>query len=139
MLTQLSIGSLLTLATIFVAAVSWWGLERLLMRLHSWSIRPPHGLKLMVILSLSLVWTLGMMTIAVWVWAVALRVLEIFITFEASVYFSLVAFTTLGFGDLLRSPIVWDSFAGNALLQAGYVLVFGAAAIARFATKDVLS
>jgi len=45
----------------------------------------------------------------------------------------------LGFGDLLRSPIVWDSFAGNALLQAGYVLVFGAAAIARFATKDVLS
>ncbi|GAA1470513.1 ABC transporter permease [Microbacterium thalassium] len=45
----------------------------------------------------------------------------------------------LGFGDLLRSPIVWDSFAGNALLQAGYVLVFGAAAIARFTTKDILS
>lgn len=45
----------------------------------------------------------------------------------------------LDFGDLLRSPIVWDSFAGNALLQAGYVIVFTAAAIARFTTKDVLS
>jgi ABC-2 type transport system permease protein len=45
----------------------------------------------------------------------------------------------LDFGDLLRSPIVWDSFAENALLQAGYILVFGAAAIARFSTKDVLS
>lgn len=45
----------------------------------------------------------------------------------------------LDFGDLLRSPIVWDSFAGNALLQAGYVLVFAAAAIARFTTKDILS
>ncbi len=45
----------------------------------------------------------------------------------------------LDFGDLLRAPIVWDSFAGNALLQAGYILVFGAAAIARFSTKDVLS
>lgn len=45
----------------------------------------------------------------------------------------------LDFGDLLRSPIVWDSFAGNALLQGGYILVFGAAAIARFTTKDVLS
>ncbi|WP_422880414.1 ABC transporter permease [Microbacterium albipurpureum] len=45
----------------------------------------------------------------------------------------------LDFGDLLRSPIVWDSFAANALLQAGYVVVFGAAAVARFATKDVLS
>ena len=45
----------------------------------------------------------------------------------------------LDFGDLLRSPIVWDSFAQNVLLQGGYILVFGAAAIARFRTKDVLS
>jgi ABC-2 type transport system permease protein len=45
----------------------------------------------------------------------------------------------LDFADLLRSPIVWDSFTANALLQAGYILVFGAAAIARFTTKDILS
>jgi ABC-2 type transport system permease protein len=45
----------------------------------------------------------------------------------------------LDFADLLRSPIVWDSFLGNALLQGAYILVFGAAAIARFGTKDVLS
>ncbi|HYJ51456.1 MAG TPA: ABC transporter permease [Microbacterium sp.] len=45
----------------------------------------------------------------------------------------------LDFADLLRSPVVWDSFAGNAVLQAGYILVFGAAAIVRFTTKDVLS
>lgn len=45
----------------------------------------------------------------------------------------------LDFADLLRSPIVWDSFVGNSLLQGAYILVFGAAAIARFVTKDVLS
>lgn len=45
----------------------------------------------------------------------------------------------LDFGDLLRSPIVWDSFVGNALLQGGYIVVFGIAAIVRFTTKDVLS
>ena len=45
----------------------------------------------------------------------------------------------LGFGDLLRAPPVWDSFVDNALLQAGYLLVFGALAIGRFLTKDVLS
>ena len=45
----------------------------------------------------------------------------------------------LGFGDLLRQPVLWDSFASNALLQAGYVAVFGALAYARFVTKDVLS
>ncbi|TLM75107.1 ABC transporter permease [Pseudarthrobacter sp. NamB4] len=45
----------------------------------------------------------------------------------------------LGFGDLLRQPLLWDSFTGNALLQAGYVAVFGALAYGRFVTKDILS
>jgi len=45
----------------------------------------------------------------------------------------------LGFGDMLRQPVLWDSFGSNALLQAGYIAVFGALAYARFTTKDVLS
>lgn len=45
----------------------------------------------------------------------------------------------LGFADLLRQPIAWGSFVDNALLQAGYVALFGALAYGRFATKDVLS
>ncbi|MET3809868.1 ABC-2 type transport system permease protein [Arthrobacter sp. UYEF3] len=45
----------------------------------------------------------------------------------------------LDFADLLRQPVAWDTFAANALLQAGYVAVFGALAYAKFATKDVLS
>jgi ABC-2 type transport system permease protein len=45
----------------------------------------------------------------------------------------------LGFADLLRQPISWDSFGSNALLQAGYLAIFGALAYSRFATKDVLS
>ncbi|NNC11494.1 ABC transporter permease [Planctomonas sp. JC2975] len=45
----------------------------------------------------------------------------------------------LGFADLLRDPIVWDSYGQNAVLQLGYVVVFGALAYGRFATKDILS
>jgi ABC-2 type transport system permease protein len=45
----------------------------------------------------------------------------------------------LGFADILRQPVLWDSFASNAVLQAGYVAVFGALAYSRFVTKDVLS
>ena len=122
MLTQLALGSALTLATIMVAAFSWWGLETVLSHLHRWSIRPPHGAKLMVILSIALLWTLGMMTIAVWIWAIALYVIGIFVQFEASVYFALVAFTTLGFGDLLL-PQDWRLLGGicaaNGLLMIG--------------------
>jgi len=45
----------------------------------------------------------------------------------------------LGFADLLREPIVWNSFADNSLLQLGYIAVFGALAYGRFSTKDILS
>ena len=45
----------------------------------------------------------------------------------------------LGFADLLRQPIEWDSFGQNAVLQLGYLVVFGALAFGRFTTKDVLS
>ncbi|HEY6794940.1 MAG TPA: ABC transporter permease [Kineosporiaceae bacterium] len=45
----------------------------------------------------------------------------------------------LGMGELLRTPIGWDSFASNAVLQAGYIAVFGSLAWARLTTRDVLS
>jgi len=45
----------------------------------------------------------------------------------------------LGFADFLRSPISFDNFTSNAVLQLGYVIVFGFLAFGRFTTKDILS
>ena len=45
----------------------------------------------------------------------------------------------LDFADLLRQPIELGSMASNALLQLGYIAVFGALAYSRFTTKDILS
>jgi hypothetical protein len=63
-----------------------------------------------------------MVTAGVWMWAFTLRALGVFITMEASVYFSLVAYTTLGFGDILL-PQDWRLLAGmaaaNGLLNMG--------------------
>lgn len=122
MFFQLMLGGLLTLATVIIATLAWWALEALLARLHIWYVRPPHGPKLMIVLSLALVWTLLLMTVAVWVWAVALYQLEIFVAFEASIYFALVAFTTLGFGDILL-PQEWRLLGGMA--AANGLLMFG--------------
>jgi len=122
MFEQLLIGSLLILGSIITATLSWWALETILIRLHGWSARPPHGPKLVGILSLALFWTLFMMTVSVFVWAFALFWLDIFITLEASVYFALVAFTTLGFGDILL-PQEWRLLGGMA--AANGLLMFG--------------
>ncbi|AZQ65683.1 two pore domain potassium channel family protein [Silicimonas algicola] len=122
MLTQLVLGSLIIFLTVVLAAVSWWGLEQVLLRLHPWAVRPPHGPKLIVVLTLALIWTLGMMTLSVWVWALALHALHVFTSFEESIYFSLVAFTTLGFGDILL-PVEWRLLGGMA--AANGLLMFG--------------
>lgn len=45
----------------------------------------------------------------------------------------------LAFGDLLRTPVTWNNIIKDLLLQAGYVAVFGAAAWARFTSRDVLA
>ena len=122
MFFQLVLGSALIVVTALVAALSWWVLEVFLARTHGWVVRAPHGPKLTMILSVAMVWTVFMMTIAVWIWAIALRHLEIFSTYEASVYFSLVVFTTLGYGDVLL-PQEWRLLGG--LAAANGLLVFG--------------
>lgn len=43
----------------------------------------------------------------------------------------------LSFADLLRDPVYWDQLQKNAGLQALYALVFGSAAWARFAGRDI--
>ena len=122
MFEQLLIGSLLILGSVITATLSWWALESILVRLHAWSARPPHGPKLVAVLSLALFWTLFMMTVSVWVWAISLYWLDIFTTLESSVYFALVAFTTLGFGDILL-PQEWRLLGGMA--AANGLLMFG--------------
>lgn len=122
MVIQLVLGSVLIGITVLVSAVLWWTLESVLIRTHTWVARPPHGIKLIVVLSLTMLWTVLIMTSAVWIWAVALWLLDIFVAFEASVYFALVAFTTLGFGDILL-PVEWRLLGG--LAAANGLLIFG--------------
>ncbi|WP_210592765.1 ABC transporter permease [Streptomyces sp. GESEQ-35] len=43
----------------------------------------------------------------------------------------------LSFADLMRDPVYWDDLVKNLGLQGLYAAVFGAAAWARFTTKDV--
>jgi ABC-2 type transport system permease protein len=45
----------------------------------------------------------------------------------------------LSFADLMREPLYWDEVQKNLGLQALYAAVFGSAAWARFAAKDITS
>ncbi|PUB17511.1 ion channel [Yoonia sediminilitoris] len=124
MLIQIALGSALLITSILIAGVSFWLLECGLRRMRGWLTRAPHRPKLILVLCLAALWILAQMTAAVWLWALTMLALGIFDTLELSVYFALVAFTTLGFGDVLL-PMEWRLLSGmaavNGLLNIGLV------------------
>jgi hypothetical protein len=122
MLLQITIGSLLIVATIFGAAMSFFVLEWLFARTRPWLHREPHGPKQLVVLCIALVWGLAVVTAATWSWALAFWVLGVFATIEEALYFALTVFTTLGFGDLLL-PQEWRLLAGMSSVNG--LILFG--------------
>lgn len=122
MFVQITIGSGLILLTVLVSGLSMPVMERAFLRHRPWLLRQPHGPKQMLVLCVALVWILGLITASVWLWAAAYLWLGVFADLESAVYFSLVAFTTLGFGDVLL-PQDWRLLAGmmaaNGLLNIG--------------------
>ncbi|WP_336097117.1 ion channel [Roseovarius sp. CH_XMU1461] len=122
MVLQLLIGSALLAATALLASMSWMLLEMVLRRTHPWIIHPPYGLKLAAVLLVAMLWVLCMMTLSIWIWAVVFWRLDVFESFEGAVYFALVAFTTLGFGDVLL-PQPWRLLGG--LAAANGLMIFG--------------
>mgnify|MGYP000371386347 CR=1 FL=1 len=101
MLIQIVLGTGVLMANITVAAVGAFLLEAVFQRAHPWLIAPPQRPKLLLLLIGVGVWVLSLITVAVWVWALALFQMGAFSTLEESMYFSLVAFSTLGLGDVV--------------------------------------
>ncbi len=101
MLIQIVFGTVVLLVNITMAAVGAFLLEAVFQRVHPWLLSPPQRPKLLVLLIGVGVWVLVLITVAVWVWALALFGAGAFRTLEEAMYFALVAFTTLGLGDVL--------------------------------------
>jgi hypothetical protein len=122
MLVQLAMGTGLLLVNITVMAVAAFALETAFARAHRWLIAPPQRPKLMLLLAGVSLWVLAVITTAVWIWALALFAVGAFDGLEQAVYFSLVAFTTLGLGDVIP-PVEWRILSVMAAVNG--FLAFG--------------
>jgi hypothetical protein len=106
MFVQIALGTGLLVLNVLIMAVAAFLLEVAFRRAHPWLIASPQRPKLLLMLVCVFLWVLAVVTAGVWIWALALRALGAFATLEASVYFALVAFTTLGLGDVV-APQEW--------------------------------
>jgi len=109
--------------TLVIAAGFVLAALKALVHFGPWIVREPHTRKFMIVMLVMVLWIQLAMTIAVWVWAITFRLLGIFEALEPAVYFAIVSFTTLGFGDVLL-PVEWRLLSGlaasNGLIYFGF-------------------
>jgi len=122
MFIQLAIGSGIMMLTLLVGGIGIFVMEIGFAGANRWLVRAPHRPKLLLVMLLVSLGMLTIVTISVWIWALAFWGLQLFGTLEEAVYFALVTYTTLGFGDVLL-PHDWQLLSGlaatNGLLNFG--------------------
>jgi hypothetical protein len=121
MLEQILLGSVLIIVTLVIEVlfieVTVRSFKKFRPLMQSSNIR-----KTTLVLTGITLWLLAAMSIAIWIWALTLVSLDVFDTLESSLYFCMVAFTTLGLGDLTL-PVDWRLLSG--FLSANGLFLFG--------------
>ncbi len=127
MTEQLSIGLSLVAVSVFVEALFIGSVILFYRAFRSWIAGPPIALKTILIAAVAPLWLFIGLCISIWMWAYAFYALGLFETFEPALYFALVCFTTLGFGDILLSEehrLLSGVCAANGLLLFGLTTAF---------------
>jgi len=101
MFMQLLIGSLIICLTVTIEAGFIGAATVGLTRAGHWLVSGRRVLKLMISLIIIVLWMLAALSLAVWLWAGVFILLGEFNNLEPALYFSVVSFTTLGFGDII--------------------------------------
>ncbi|MEM7299774.1 MAG: potassium channel family protein [Pseudomonadota bacterium] len=128
MLLQLSIGSLIILLSMAVIVaficVAMSMLKTIERRLNQVVMSTRHFFATM---SAAALLVLAANTVCVWIWAGFFKALGVFESFEEALYFSLVSFTTVGYGDVVVREdwrITSGFVAVNGLLAFGVFTAF---------------
>ena len=121
MISQILIGTLMIVITIALGALIIAFSESLGARWFSQHRTRNNAFVIKSVMSSTLTFVLAL-TVMVWVWALLFWGWKIFAGLEPALYFSLVAFTTLGFGDVILPP-EWRLLAG--FIAANGFILFG--------------
>lgn len=122
MMSQLFIGGLLISMTVSVQALFFGGAIKVLNRFGGTLAKPPIIQKTILSLIAVVLWLMAGHSVGAWVWAMTYMAVGAIDALEPALYFSLVTFTTLGYGDITLSP---DWRLLSALNAANGLLIFG--------------
>ena len=123
MMTQLALGTLVIAINAVIQAEMFTAfaqqLEKVIIHLRRTFRRFANTATIVI----CVLFVMSVQTVNVWVWATAFYLTGVFEAFEPSLYFSLVTFSTLGFGDIILDEkwrILSGLTAANGLLSFGW-------------------
>lgn len=123
MIIQLALGTFVIMINAIVQAELFsafgWRLEKLMVHMRRIFRRFTNTATIVI----CVLFVMSVQTVNVWVWATTFYFTGVFKEFEPSLYFSLVSFSTLGFGDIILDD-KWRLLSGlaaaNGLLSFGW-------------------
>ncbi len=123
MIVELAIGT----ATIITSMIVMIGFVLVALRLvrnaeDNYADHRPALWQFFLMLAVTVALVLMTNTLCVWLWAGLFRVLGVFPTLEEAVYFSMVSFTTVGYGDVVVDK-GWRILSGFVAING--LLAFG--------------
>jgi hypothetical protein len=122
MLDDLAIGVGITLVSILISGLALWAAEAFFIRHHAWLREPPHGVRLVAVVMVTAGLVLVVIAVAVTIWAATFHALRLFPDWETALYFALVSYATLGYGDVVAPPgwrILGAMAGANGFLNFG--------------------
>lgn len=122
MLTQIFIGTAVIFMTIVIQVLFISTAIQALTQYRTWMVSPPLIVKTTLALVAVVLWLIAGISLSAWLWAGVFLVVEVFQSLEPALYFSIVTFTTLGYGDITLDP-QWRILASFAAVNG--LIIFG--------------
>jgi len=140
MLTQLLIGSAVICGTVVIHVLFINILSYFLAKHGKWLKTPPQLFKSTIILISMVLWLVAGLTVSSWLWAGVFLLNGVFEQLEPALYFTVVTFTTLGYGDIVISQewrLLASLTAVNGLIIVGLNTAFLVEALSRINSAQI--
>ncbi len=127
MIAQLALGTVVIIATVTVKAAFIAVAMAIAHKIRPWLARSPRLMRRFFALVAVTLWQLAALGVGAWIWTAAFLVLGAFDALEPALYFAVVCFTTLGFGDIILEEelrLLSGLCAANGLLLFGLSSAF---------------
>lgn len=141
LINQIAIGSSVIFITVIIQVTFTTFSVYMLTRYGRALERPPFLIKTSISLVLLILWLILGISLSAWVWAAVFYQVALFEQMETALYFAIVTYTTLGYGDVVLNPqwrLLGSVCAVNGLIIFGLNTAFLVEFISRLRSAQEL-